>query len=80
MNDTQKLVARTIDNIGLMHASLVSLRDGVLPLNPQLFAVMAEGPIEDLRKLLNDYDELVARTDFAERKVAPPLEEAAIAA
>jgi hypothetical protein len=65
MNQTQKLVSRTVDNIGLMHSSLVSLRDEVLPVNPKLFAIMAEGPIDDLRSLLDYYEELVTHPEFS---------------
>jgi len=40
-----------------MQRALATLRDDVLPVNPRLFAVMAEGPLDYIREF---HDELEA--------------------
>ena len=40
-----------------MQRTLTTLRDEVLPVNPRLFAVMAEGPLDYVREF---HDELEA--------------------
>jgi hypothetical protein len=40
-----------------MQRALTTLRDDVLPINPRLFAVMAEGPLDYIREF---HDELEA--------------------
>jgi hypothetical protein len=46
---------------------LASLRDEVLPSDSKLFAVLAEGPVDQIRDLLDYFDELIARPEFNEK-------------
>jgi hypothetical protein len=46
---------QTLDQLERMHRALAALRRDVLPTNPQLFAVMAEGPLDYIRQF---HDEL----------------------
>ena len=39
-----------------MQRALVSLRDDILPINPKLFAVMAEGPLDYIREFHDDLE------------------------
>jgi hypothetical protein len=59
MNTREKNVLQAIEGVGMMHRALDSLSREVLPVNPQRFAVMAEGPIDQIRDLLNQIDSLM---------------------
>lgn len=48
---------QTFEQLERMQRALASLRDDVLPVNPQLFALMAEGPLDYIREF---HDELEA--------------------
>ena len=48
---------QTFEQLERMQRALATLRDDVLPLNPHLFAVMAEGPLDYIREF---HDELEA--------------------
>ncbi len=54
-NDTE--LRQTFEQLERMQRALTSLRDEVLPVNPRLFAVMAEGPLDYVRVF---HDELEA--------------------
>ncbi len=60
MNQNEVLIGQTVEAIGMMYRSLESLRERVLPVNPTMFAVMAQGPIDDLRVLLDELEKLSA--------------------
>jgi hypothetical protein len=60
MNQNEVLIGQTIEAIGMMYRSLESLRERVLPVNPTMFAVMAQGPMDDLRVLLDELERLSA--------------------
>lgn len=51
-NETQYQQMR--QQLELMYRSLEELRGQVLPKNPQLFAVMAEGPLDYVRQFQHD--------------------------
>ncbi len=48
---------QTFEQLERMQRALASLRDDVLPVNPKLFAIMAEGPLDYIREF---HDELEA--------------------
>jgi hypothetical protein len=50
---------QTIESIGLMYQSLVSLQERIYPQNPMWFAIMAQGPVDQIRDLLDDIDWLM---------------------
>jgi hypothetical protein len=52
-------LGQTIEAIGLMYRSLASLRERVYPQSPMWFAIMAQGPIDDIRNLLDDVEGLM---------------------
>ncbi|MGH9841428.1 MAG: hypothetical protein ACREEM_21965 [Blastocatellia bacterium] len=55
-NREKPLLGQTIECIGLMHKSLRSLYEREFPVNPMMFAIMAEGPVDQIRDLLDDLD------------------------
>jgi hypothetical protein len=54
-NDTE--LRHTFEQLERMQRALATLRDDVLPVNPRMFAVMAEGPLDYIREF---HDELEA--------------------
>lgn len=80
MTDRERLISRTIDNINDFCQSLASLRDEVLPINPKLFAVLAEGPVDQIRDLLDYFDDLIARPEFSQKQQEGTQSEESIAA
>lgn len=59
MNTREQSITQAVESIGLMQHSLVSLCERTLTVNPRLFAVMAEGPMDQIRDLLNQIDALL---------------------
>jgi hypothetical protein len=47
---------QTFEQLERMQRALASLRDEVLPVNPRLFAVMAEGPLDYIREFHDDLE------------------------
>lgn len=80
MTDRERLISRTIDNINDFCQSLASLRNEVLPVNPKIFAVLAEGPVDQIRDLLDYFDELIARPESCEKQQEGVQSEESVAA
>ena len=47
---------QTLDELQRMYRALARLREEVLPKNPRLFAVMAEGPLDYIRQFQEDLE------------------------
>jgi hypothetical protein len=47
---------QAVEQLARMYRALVSLRSRVLPQNPQQFALLAEGPLDEIRQLLEQID------------------------
>ena len=60
-NDAQ--LQQAIEQIERLYRGLNSLRSDVLPKNPRNFAVLAEGPLDEIRKLQVEIDAYVLRLD-----------------
>lgn len=60
MNTTDAAVQQSIDQIARMSRVLSSLCEDVLPHNRQMFAVMAEGPLDEMQKLVRQVEEYLA--------------------
>jgi hypothetical protein len=55
-NDEQ--LGQALEALGLMYRAMASLRKDILPVNPRNFALLAEGPVDEIRKLeeqINEY-------------------------
>jgi hypothetical protein len=70
---------QAIEQMGRMYRALASLRRDILPLNPRNFALLAEGPVDEIRKLEEQIDEYSGRAAAQEhdsdvwlRVVGPP--------
>lgn len=51
MNLEAQQLAQSVSQLALMADALASLSKEVLPKNPKMFALMAEGPLEEIRRL-----------------------------
>jgi hypothetical protein len=72
-------LAQALEAMGYMYRALVSLRKEVLPRSRQWFALMAEGPVDEIRKLEEQINEYSGRSaaevhdsDVWLRIVGPP--------
>ena len=62
-NPTQ--LQQAIEQIERLYRGLDSLRADILPKNPRNFAVLAEGPLDDIRKIQTEIFDYVARLEQA---------------
>jgi len=60
-NDSQ--LQQAIEQIERLYQGLDSLRADILPKNPRNFAVFAEGPLDEIRKLQNEISDHIARME-----------------
>jgi hypothetical protein len=60
-NDAQ--LQQAIEQIGRLYEGLDALRADVLPKNPRNFAVLAEGPLDEIHKLQAAIDDYVSRLE-----------------
>ena len=60
-NDAQ--LQQAIEQIGRLYEGLDVLRADILPKNPRNFAVLAEGPLDEIHKLQTAIDQYVSRLD-----------------
>ncbi len=51
MSHEEAVLNQSIEQLQLMNQALEHLRTEVLPKNQRLFAVLAEGPLEEIRRL-----------------------------
>lgn len=65
MIETSEQVYQAIEQMGRMQRILESYRNEILGRNPRNFAVLAEGPLEQIRQLQAQLDEYVRRVEGA---------------
>jgi hypothetical protein len=65
MIETPEQVYQAIEHIGRMQRILESYRKEILTKNPRNFAVLAEGPLEQLRQLQAQLEEYFQRLEVA---------------
>ncbi len=65
MIETPEQVYQAIEQMGRMQRILESYRNEILGKNPRNFAMLAEGPLEQLRQLQTQLDEYVRRLEGA---------------
>ena len=59
MTREEAIIAQTIEQLERMNLVLEHLRKEVLPKNTKMFALMAEGPLDEIQRL---HDEIARRT------------------
>ena len=63
MIETSEQLYQAIEQMGRMQRILESYRNEILTQNPRNFAVLAEGPLEQLRQLQQQIDEYIRRLE-----------------
>lgn len=58
-NDEQ--LGQAIERLASMYRALAALRTEVLPVNPRLFALMAEGPVDEIQRIQVQIDAYAGR-------------------
>ncbi len=61
MNKPELIVTQTVEQLERMNEALTVLRRELLPDQPKKFAVLAEGPLEDMRRLQQEIEQLIAQ-------------------
>jgi hypothetical protein len=56
---------QALEQMGRMQRILESYRADILPKNPRNFAVFAEGPLDEIRKLQSEISEYLLRLEEA---------------
>ena len=57
MIQTDEGFRQTIEQLQLMCRALASLQDDVLPKNPRNFALLAEGPLDQIQQLVDELEQ-----------------------
>ena len=60
MKKTEAILIQTVEQLERMSEVLAALRKELLPGQPKKFAILAEGPLEDMRRLQAEIDQLTA--------------------
>ena len=60
MNKTEAILTQTVEQLERMNEALGALRRELLPGQPKKFAILAEGPLEDMRRLQEEIERLTA--------------------
>jgi hypothetical protein len=60
MNKTEAILTQTVEQLERMNEALAALRKELLPGQPRKFAILAEGPLEEMRRLQSEIAQLTA--------------------
>jgi hypothetical protein len=60
MNKTEAILNQTVEQLEHMNEALAALRRELLPAQPRKFAILAEGPLEEMRRLQGEIEQLTA--------------------
>ena len=58
MNNREIILSQTVEQLERMNEALATLRRDLLPGQPKKFAILAEGPLEDMRRLQAELQQL----------------------
>ena len=56
----EAVLTQTVEQLELMNQALAELRRECLPSQPRKFAILAEGPLEEIRRLQAEIEQLIA--------------------
>jgi hypothetical protein len=60
MRSTEAILDQTVEQLELMTDALAALRREHLPSQPKTSAILAEGPLEEIRRLQDEVERLTA--------------------
>ena len=66
MNTTAAILEQTVEQLERMNTALSALRRELLPRQPRKFAILAEGPLEEIRRLRDEIEHLTGTLTGAE--------------
>lgn len=58
---TEAVLTQTMDQLERMSEALTALRRELLPGQPKKFAILAEGPLEEMRRLQAEVEQLTTQ-------------------
>lgn len=58
---TEAILTQTMDQLERMNEALTALRRELLPGQPKKFAILAEGPLEEMRRLQSEVELLTTQ-------------------
>ena len=59
--NTEAILTQTVEQLERMNEALVALRRELLPGQPKKFAILAEGPLEEIRRLQAEAEQLTTQ-------------------
>ena len=65
MIESTEQLHQAIEQMGRMQRILESYRADLLPKNPRNFAIFAEGPLDEIRKLQAEISDYIDRSEHA---------------
>jgi hypothetical protein len=65
MKKTEAILTQTVEQLARMNEALITLRRELLPGQPKKFAILAEGPLEDMRRLQAEIERLTTEIAVA---------------
>jgi hypothetical protein len=60
MSSNEAILTHTVEQLERLNEALSALRRELLPTQPKKFAILAEGPLEDMRRLQEEIQQLTA--------------------
>jgi hypothetical protein len=60
MKTREAILNQSVEQLERMNTALAELRRELLPNQPKKFAILAEGPLEDMRRLQAEIEQLTA--------------------
>ena len=66
VNNSAAVLEQTVEQLERMNHALIELRRELLPREPRKFAILAEGPLEEIRRLRDEIEHLAARVATTE--------------
>jgi len=60
MKNTEAILTQTVEQLEKMNEALANLRRELLPNHPRKFAILAEGPLEEIRRLQQEIEQLTS--------------------
>ena len=69
MSKDATILSQTIEQLESMNRMLEHLRTEILPKSPKMFALMAQGPLEEMRRLQTEIKQQTGRI-LARRRAA----------
>ena len=60
MSSKEATLEQTVELLELMSGALAELRRELLPSQPRKFAILSQGPLEEMRRLQSEIEQLTA--------------------